>query len=611
MHRAFGAAALLAAAQVLHASGSDVRREPFPLDRAAETWVAHTIATMTIEQKVGQLIVPAFHAEFVSSDSDAFDRLAGEVRDLHVGGFHVFGATEAAPPVLLNPTYGTTILGQPLAAASLLNRLQDLSELPLLNTADFEAGPGFRLAGATTFPREMAFGAARDGRLVHEAARLTGLEARAVGVQVDLAPVADVNDNPRNPVINTRSYGEAPAQVAALVGDFVEGAREGRMIAALKHFPGHGDTDVDTHLGLPVIPYDRARLDRVELVPFRAGLQRGADAVMTSHIELPALDPTGTPATFSAPITTGLLRDALGFDGLVYTDSLSMASIQPVAPPGEAAVLAVLAGADQVLEPSDPAATFAGLQAAAESGRITKERLDASVRRLLRAKAFLGLQRHRRVDLDALPAVVGSRAHLAVAEEAAARSITLVRDDRQQVPLAVPRGTAILYLSVLDYPSGWRIAAPSRTFIPELKKRWPDVTAIEISDHTSASDLDLVHAIAPRYGAVLASVFVRASSGSGRMDLAPEPARLLRDLAAITARTKAPYVVTLFGNPYTAAFLGDVPALLLTYDFYDLPERAAVRAIAGEASIGGRLPITLGGALPLGFGLDRPDRGGR
>jgi beta-N-acetylhexosaminidase len=225
---------------------------------------------------------------------------------------------------------------------------------------------------------------------------------------------------------------------------------------------------------------------------------------------------------------------------------------------------------------------------------------------MLRAKAALGLHLKRSIDLDAVPAAVGGRAHDAAAQEAFGRAVTLVKDDRRQVPLTVPRDASILYLSVLDYPSGWQIAAPSRTFVPELKKRWPRVTSIEVSDHTPVSELDLVRAIAPRYGAVVASVFVRATSGSGRLDLGAEPARLLRDLARITDRAAMPFVTCFFGNPYTATFVLDLPAMLLTYDFYDSAERAAVRALAGEASISGRLPITLSPQLRAGFGLDRP-----
>jgi len=258
-------------------------RDPFTLDRAAQRWVEQTLKKLTPDEKIGQLIVPSFESNFLSTDSDTFDLLSRLVRDYHVGGFHVFGASQPAPSVLLNAGYGTVILGQPFSAAFLINRLQSLSAVPLLNTADFETGVGFRIFGATSFPRQMAMGAipgAEGLRLVREEARITAIESRALGVQVNFAPVADVNNNARNPVINIRSYGEDPDRVAALVGAYVAGARDGKMIATLKHFPGHGDTDVDSHLGLPVITFDRARLQGVELLPFRRGVEQGAEAAV-------------------------------------------------------------------------------------------------------------------------------------------------------------------------------------------------------------------------------------------------------------------------------------------------------------------------------------------
>jgi beta-N-acetylhexosaminidase len=476
-----------------------------------------------------------------------------------------------------------------------------------MNTADFEAGVGFRMAGATVFPRQMALGAANDERLVRESARITGIESLAIGVHVNFAPIADVNNNPRNPVINTRSYGENPARVGALVAAYVEGAHQGGMLATIKHFPGHGDTDVDSHIGLPTVGISRDRLEAVELPPFRAGIQHGADGVMAAHVVVPALDPAGAgvPATFSEPALGGLLRGEMGFRGLVYTDSMSMGAMRMLATPAEAAVRALVGGADLVLDPPDPVAAFEGLKTAVASGRVPVARLDSSVERILRAKASVGLHKDRLVDLNAVTEKVGGRAHQAVAIEAAERSITLIKDERNNVPLTVARETPLLYLSILDYPSGWRIAAPSRTFIPELKNHWPQVTAIELSDHTPPADLDMVRAIAPRFGAIVASVFVRTTSGSGRMDLAPELAKLLKDLARATEQTNRPLVTCFFGNPYTASFVPELPTMLLTYDVYDLPERAAVRALAGEAPIGGRLPIALPGLFPVGHGLDR------
>src|SRR5262249_45416321 len=326
------ASALLLAVATLAAAA----RDPFTLDRGGEQGVERTLQKLTPDEKGGQIIAPALASNFISSDAASFDPPSRLARDYHVAGFHVFGASIPAPSVLLNAGYGTVILGQPLAAASLLNRLQALSAVPLLNTADFEAGVGFRIAGATVFPRQMAMGAiagADAERLVREEARITGIESRALGVQVNFAPLADVNNNPRNPVINIRSYGEDPARVASLVAAYVAGAKDGRMIATLKHFPGHGDTDVDSHLGLPIVSFDRDRLQRLELVPFRRGVEQGAEAVMAAHIELPALDPSPSmPATFSKPILHDLLRDDVGFGGLVYTDSMSMDAVAKMVP---------------------------------------------------------------------------------------------------------------------------------------------------------------------------------------------------------------------------------------------------------------------------------------
>ena len=605
MHR-LSAAVACAAIAVLAAAAPP---SPFVLDQAAEQWVQATKARLTVDQKIGQLIVPSFESSYVSVDSDVFDQLSRLVRDYHVGGFHVFGASQPAPSVLLNAGYGTVLLGHALSAAFLLNRLQSLSDVPLLNSADFETGVGFRISGATSFPRQMAMGAIaapHAERLVREEARITALEARALGVHVNFAPIADVNNNARNPVINTRSYGEDPARVGALVAAYVDSARSAGVLSTVKHFPGHGDTDVDSHLGLPVVSFDRVRLDRVELVPFRRGIEAGAPAVMAAHIELPALDAApSTPATFSAPILGDLLRRDLGFRGLVYTDSMSMDAVTKIVPPDEAAVRAVLAGADQVLHSPDPIAAFNGLKSAAASGRIPRARLDESIDRVLRAKASLRLFERRTVDLDAVPATVGGRSHQAIAQEAAQRSLTLIKDERRSVPLTISRDTPLLYLSVVDYPSGWQIAAPSRTLIPELKKRWPQVTAIEVSDHTPLSELDLVRAIVPRYGAVVAAVFVRATSGSGRLDLADPLVRLLRDVSRATARANTPFITAFFGNPYVAAAISELPTALLTYDFYDTVETAVVRAIAGEAPLEGQLPITLPGLFASGHGLRR------
>ncbi len=576
-------------------------------DPKAEAWVRKTLKRMTLEEKVGQLVVPGLNGVYTPLDSDAAEKLDRLARERRVGGFHVFGGAEALPPVLLNAGYGTSggraIRGQPLAIAALLNRLQRASALPLLFTADFEGGAGYIVEGATRLPRAMAIGATRDPGLAERAGRLVAGEGRALGVHVDFYPVVDVNNNPANPIINVRSFGEDPAFVGQMAVAYMKGIQAGGMLSTAKHFPGHGDTATDTHLDLAVIEHPRSRLDAVELVPFKAVIAAGIDAVMSTHIRLPALDPTeGLPATLSRPILTGLLRTELGFSGLVFTDSMSMLAISRRFGNEKAAAMAVAAGADVVLDPPDPEAALRGIREAVDRGDIPREQLDRSVERLLRAKALLGLHRARTVDVEAVPAGLGGRSRHAVAVEIASRAMTLAKDDRAQVPLRLKAGARVLVLSMIDYATGWREGAPGRVFVPELKKRFADVTAIEVSDRATAAEMDLVRALARRSDAVVAATYVRIASSSGRMGLGEAQVTLLERLAADATK---PFVAVAFGSPYVGDLAPRVPALLLAYDWTDAPEAAAVRALCGEAPIGGRLPVTIPGLFPVGHGLDR------
>ena len=578
-------------------------RAQAPLDKAARVWVESTLKKLTLEQAVGQMIFAAFNSTYMSSDSEEYDRLATLIHESHIGGVIAFGGTEPVPRVMLNDTYGPIVLGQPLELASILNRLQSISTLPLLTSSDFEWGVQMRIAGATKFPRAMAFGATGDPQLGYEAGKVVASEMRALGVHIDFAPDADVNNNPRNPVINIRSFGEDPRRVGEMVSAWVRGLQEGGVLATLKHFPGHGDTGVDSHLDLPIVPHPRERLEQIELAPFRAGIAAGAAAVMVAHIELPAIDPEKQPATFSPKVIGTLLRP--NFDGLIVSDAMKMAAITLMATPGEAAVRAVKAGIDVVLDSPDNGAAAAAIVAAVKAGDIPPERIEQSARRILEAKARLGLHRQRTVNLDSIPLTVGGRKHDAIARAISERSITLIKDTRNSVPLPTPRSGRVLYLSVLDYPSGWRIAAPSRAVIPALKERWPNTDAVEISDRSTPSELDLVRAMADNYDAVVAGVFVRAASASGRLDLAGPVVKLLQDLARSSEAKKQPFVAAFFGNPYTPMFVPEVPAMLLTYDFSDYAETSAVKAIAGEIPINGKLPIALPGLFQIGHGIQR------
>ena len=575
--------------------------------RAAERWAKRTVAAMTLDEKIGQLVVPGLNGVYTPLDGDAFEKLDRLVRERKVGGFHVFGGAEALPGVLLNPVYGTSggraIKADPLAVAVLLNRLQRTSAVPLLFTADFEGGAGYIVEGATRLPRAMALGASRDAGLAERAGELAAREGRALGVHVDFYPVVDVNNNPRNPVINVRSFGEDPALVSEMAVAYMKGIQKGGMLSTAKHFPGHGDTATDTHLDLALVEKPRAALDAVELPPFEAAIAAGVDAIMSTHIRLPALDPTpGRPATLSRPILTGLLRQELGFDGLVFTDSMSMRAIGKGFGNEQAAGLAVAAGADVVLDPPDPEAALRGIRAAVDAGEIGVDQLERSVLRILRAKARLGLDRARLVDVEAVPAALGGRRNAAVADEVAARAITLVKDERAQVPLRPPQGARALLLSLVDYASGWREGPPGRVLVPELRKRFPDLTAVELTDRATAGEIDLVKALARRFDVIVAATFVRVASSSGRMDLSPAQQDLLETLAADASK---PLVTIAFGNPYVASLAAKLPAVMLTYEIGDAPEAAAVRALCGEAPIGGRLPVSIPDLYPAGHGLVR------
>jgi beta-N-acetylhexosaminidase len=600
------AASLLASALAAPAALAQTAVPAKP-DRAGERWVERTLKKMTRDERIGQVLVPGLSGSYTPVDSEPFEKLVKLTREGRVGGFHVFGGSEAVPAVLLNPNYGRSggaaRKADPLGAAALLNRLQLEAAVPLLFTADFEGGAGYIVENATRISRAMAIGATGDRTLAERAGEVAAREGRSLGIHVNFFPVLDVNNNPRNPIINMRSFGEDPAFVGEMGRALIEGLHKGGMLATAKHFPGHGDTAVDTHLDLAVIEHPRERLEQIELVPFRAAIAGGVDAVMSAHVRMPAFDPAeGVPATLSRPILTGLLRDELRFDGLIITDAMEMHAISRRFPPDQAAAMAVKAGADLVLVPPDPEAALRGIREAVEKGEIPMEQVDRSVRRILRAKARLGLHKARGVDLMAVGSVLGGRANQAVADEVASRAITLLKDERGTLPLKLEPGARVLYLSVIDYTTGWREGAPSRAFVPELKRRFPALTAIEVSDRTTAAELDLVRELARGADAVVVGAFVRIASYSGRMDLSPAQLRLLEDLGRGASK---PFVVALLGNPYAATIAPKLPAVLLTYETSDVAERAAVRAILGEAPIRGKLPIGLPELYPVGHGLER------
>src|SRR5437868_13658552 len=361
---------------------------PIQLDRDGEKWAEKTLRKLSLEEKIGQLFMIWVRAEFLNMNSPEYLQLRDQMQKYHVGSFAMTVRGEGQ----------FLYRDQPYEAAVLLHRLQQDSKLPLLIAADFERGVSMRLYGATTFPHAMAFGA--TGKLDYAEAfgRITAQEARAIGVHWNFFPDADVNSNPANPIINTRSFGEDPQQVGDLVAAYIRGARADGMMVTIKHFPGHGDTATDSHLSVAQVTGDKNRLQSVELPPFRKGIEAGVDAVMVAHVTVPALEPDpNRVATTSPAIVTDLLKNQLGFKGIVVTDALDMAGLTRLyaANIGRAAVDAFKAGNDLLIIPPDLDASYQAMLKAVRSGEISEDRLNASVLKLLRAKAALGLQKAR------------------------------------------------------------------------------------------------------------------------------------------------------------------------------------------------------------------------
>src|SRR3989442_4935242 len=353
--------------------------------------------------------MPRLSGSYTAFDDSLFQLAARWVDSLEIGGVIVFS-------------------GSPFDIATKLNALQRRSRVPLLVSADLEWGAGMRVVGGTSFPHIMAVGATGDAHDAYTIAAAAATEGRAVGIHVNFAPDADVNNSPLNPIINIRSFGQDPRAVSRLVREYVRGLHEYGMLATIKHFPGHGDTQTDSHIGLPVITAGYPRLDSLELVPFRGGIAAGADVVMSAHIAFPSFTGSNDPATLSAAVLSGLLRDSLHFHGLVVTDALTMGAIVAKYGAGEATVRAFLAGSDLLLMPADPDSAVNAMMAAVANGRISRERLDQSVRRLLEIKQRLGLLTHRGVALDSIMTIVGSKRFQDAANDLAVRALTLVRD---------------------------------------------------------------------------------------------------------------------------------------------------------------------------------------
>jgi beta-N-acetylhexosaminidase len=578
------------------------------LTRDREKWAEKTLHKLTVEEKIGQLFMVWCRASFLNADNPEYLQLRDEMVKYHVGSFamtvHVDG------PFLLR--------SEPYEAAELLNRLQHDSELPLLFAADFERGVATRLQGTTNFPHAMAFGA--DGKMedAEMFGRITAQESRAIGVHWNFFPDADVNSNPANPIINTRSFGEDPRQVGDLVVAYIKGAHEAGMLTTVKHFPGHGDTATDSHLGVASVNVDRAHLDSIELPPFRQAIAAGVDSVMVAHVTVPALDSDPNHVgTISTAVVTDLLEKQMGFKGLIVTDALDMAGLTHLFANdiGRAAVEAFKAGNDLLLIPADLGASYEAMLKAAKSGEISRQRLDHSVLKILKIKASLGLNEVRTVDLGAIASTVGKPENLAFGQKVADSAITLVRDSGKVLPLkskgttkaGLPYTTreetnnqvvAVLFSDDMRTESG-------RAFGREFRARIPDARVIYVDPRSAAGMSEDVLKAVDEAQTVVAAVYVIPTAGKvgNSVAMADATGTLLQQLLDRAADKTA---VVAMGNPYLASDFPKIENYMCTFSNATVSEVGAIKALFGEIPIRGHLPVTIPNIAQRGAGLERP-----
>ena len=613
MLRQFGVLSVVICALIAFSSAKDKYQQPGPirLDHEGEKWAEKTLRKMSAEEKVGQVFNVFVRAEFLNVDNPEYLQLRDTISKYHLGGFTMTVPWD--PPFLYR--------NQPYEAAELLNRMQEQSKLPLLISADFERGVTMRLHGATEFPHAMAFGAAGKLEYAEAFGRITAQEARAIGVHWNFFPDADVNSNPANPIINTRSFGEDPQQVGNLVTAYIRGAHANGMMTTVKHFPGHGDTATDSHLGVAQVTGDMTRLKSVELPPFQRAIEAGVDSVMVAHVSVPALDSDpNRVATTSAAIVTGLLKSQLGFKGIVVTDALDMAALTRQYAPniGRAAVDAFKAGNDVLLIPADLDASYHAMLDAVRSGEISQARLDASVLKILKAKASLSLQKTRLVNIEALTTLVGKPENLALGQQIADDAVALVRDNGKLLPLKSygTRAPVLPYQKVEEvrdavvaimFSDDMRTEA-GRALEGELRLRVPDAHVIYVDPRVAAAMTDDVLKAVTNAQTVIAAVYEvpvpgRVADATNAIGLSDAGEVLLQKvLAQATEKT----VVVAMGNPYLAKDFPAVQNYLCTFSNATVSEISAVKALFGEIPIRGHLPVSIPNIAQRGAGIERP-----
>jgi beta-N-acetylhexosaminidase len=584
-------------------------KSPAPIvapTKAQLLWVDRTLRHLTLEEKIGQMIEVRGVMGYYNADDPSFEKLVADIRKYHLGAVHLTVNTDG--PLLIRT--------EPYEAAMTVRRLQQEShgKVPLIFSVDFERGPSMRLSAVEYFPHPMAFGATHNPDYARQWARIVAEESRSLGIAWNFFPIADVQINPKNPVINTRSFGEDPAEVSGMVSAYIKGSHAGGMLTTLKHFPGHGDTDTDSHLQLSRVNATLQRLNEVELPPFQKGIAAGADAVMIAHVAFPAIEPDpGKIATISRKVVTGLLREQMGFQGVIVSDAMEMQGLTKLYPPGSgnpagrAAVDAVKAGQDFLELPSDLDGTYNGLLQAVKSGEIPQSQIDESVRRLLLAKAKTGLDSPagQAVDLDQIQQHFGKPSSYALAQEVAEHAITLVRDDAHLLPMKRDDGRSTLVILFVSDPHG----DEGRVMEQQIRARLPAATVVYVDRRSASVEADGIAAMLPKFGRVVAAVYLVPQPGQAGAQTSIDtigaargtPGTILQEvLDSAGDRT----TVLAMGSPYVILSYPAIRSYACAFSSVPTSETAMVRALFGEIPIHGKLPVTLPNVAKYGDGMD-------
>jgi len=560
------------AEQTLRNDAKNIKRK----DSAEAVWVEKILKSLTLRERVGQMIVVGQLGDYKNINGEKFAETKKQILENKVGGFVFYR-------------------GDALELAALTNEMQKIAKVPLLMAADFERGLPMQIRSGTSFTHNMGIAAAGNPADAYRKGRIIAEEMRAVGINWLYGPVSDVANNPANAMVNVRSYGENEKRTSEFVAAEVRGLKDGGVLSTAKHFPGHGDTPIDSHIFLPVIGVRRDRFEAVELAPFRAAIAAGLDALMTAHIALPEITGDNVPASLSPQINRDLIRKELKFDGIITTDSLGMGAIIKNYTGVDGAVRAIKAGADVALLPPDPKGTIDAIEAAVNLGEIPKEQIDASVRRLLRAKYRAGLSKTKSVDLGKVNQIIEKPENVRFANELAERSITLFRNEKNLLPLDVNGAQNAVFIIA----AGDDDAEQGTVFKTAIEQRVKNAKVFRIERCTTEKEYDQIFDEAKKAGTIIIAPFVKRAALKGTIALPKIEADFIKKLID---KNKSIAVVA-FGSPYQLQQFPQAPVYMAAWAVEDVAQTAAARALFGETAITGRSPVALPGLFKIGDGL--------